>query len=63
MPKMIQFPLRLHPEIDSAVRKMAEINDRNINQQINHMLRQQIPVAMMDAATADIAPDLARVKK
>lgn len=58
MPKMINFPLRMPNDIDAAVRKLAVANDRNVNQQIINMVRNQIPAELLDECRADLAAAL-----
>lgn len=58
--KIIEHNLRIPAEIDRAIRKLAEANDRSINMQAVHMLRQQIPAELLDECRADLSPEIAK---
>jgi len=55
MPKTVIFNLRIPPNIDRAIRIMADANDRSVHAQIINMLKSQVPADLLDHATVDIA--------
>ncbi len=55
MPKTVIFNLRLPPNLDNAVRVMAEANDRSVHAQIINMIKAQVPADLLDQTTVDIA--------
>ena len=62
MPKTVIFNLRLPPNLDNAVRVMAEANDRSVHAQIINMIKAQVPADLLDQTTVDIADAKAGAK-
>lgn len=47
MQKMINFPLRVPPALDKAIRTLAHEQGRSYNSQVIIMLRQQVPAELL----------------